>query len=151
MPPKFLSTTRGCGTSPFHVSTPPTSLDGCGFFNSIVVGLPFNSISDNSKRWLFYILVVILMWLCVEASRVYPCCYLDWKSNVFLFQDCLAILGNPLPLSMISLCVFVKCFSCIYSDDYVVLVLYSIDRYIALIYFHMLDQTCIPGINPTWP
>ena len=37
------------GTSPFHVSTPPTSLDGCVFFNSVAVALPFNSISDGSK------------------------------------------------------------------------------------------------------
>ena len=37
---------RGCGASPFIVCTPPTTLDGCGFFNSIVVRLPFNSISD---------------------------------------------------------------------------------------------------------
>ena len=29
---------------PIHVSSPPTSLDGCGFFNSVVVRLPFNSI-----------------------------------------------------------------------------------------------------------
>ena len=28
---------HGCGASPFRVRTPPTSLDGCGFFNSIVV------------------------------------------------------------------------------------------------------------------
>ena len=33
------------------VSTPPTSLDGCGFFGSIVVVFPFNSISDGSERW----------------------------------------------------------------------------------------------------
>ena len=59
---------------------PSTSLDGCGFFNSIVVRLPFNSISDGSECWLFYILVVILIWLCEEVSRVYLCHHLDWKS-----------------------------------------------------------------------
>ncbi|KAF6094767.1 hypothetical protein HJG60_011865 [Phyllostomus discolor] len=47
IPPKFLSTTHGLGTSPFHVSTPPTSLDGCGLFNSTVVRLPLNLISDG--------------------------------------------------------------------------------------------------------
>ena len=41
------------------------------FFNSIVVRLPFNSISDGSEWWLFSILVVILMWLCKKASHVY--------------------------------------------------------------------------------
>ena len=57
---------------PFHVCTPPTTLDRCGFFNSIVVRLPFTSISDGSEWWLFYILVVILMWLYEEASYVCP-------------------------------------------------------------------------------
>ena len=44
IPPKFLSTTCGCGTRLFHNSVPPTSLDGCGFFHSIVIRLPFNLI-----------------------------------------------------------------------------------------------------------
>ena len=70
-PPEFLPTTRGCGTSPFRIFAPlssmdgsPASLDGCGFFNSIVVRFPFNLISDGAEWWLFYSLVVILMWLC---------------------------------------------------------------------------------------
>ena len=63
IPLKFLWTTHGWGFSPFWDYAPPTSLDGCGFFNS-VVRLPFNSISDKSEKWLFYILIVILMWLC---------------------------------------------------------------------------------------
>ena len=49
MPPEFLSSMHGCGISLFHVSVPPTSLDGCGFFNSVVVRLPFNSISAGSE------------------------------------------------------------------------------------------------------
>ena len=39
IPPEFLSTICRCGTSVFHVSAPPTSLDGCDFFNSVVVRL----------------------------------------------------------------------------------------------------------------
>ena len=39
----------GFGTGLFRVCTPLTSLDGCGFFNSIVVRLPFSSISDVPK------------------------------------------------------------------------------------------------------
>ena len=35
----------GCGASPFCVHGPATSLDGCGFFNSVVVRLSLNSIS----------------------------------------------------------------------------------------------------------
>ena len=49
IPPEFLATTHGCGASPFHICAPPTSLHGCGFFNSVVVRLPFNSIFDDSK------------------------------------------------------------------------------------------------------
>ena len=37
---------HGCGTSWFRIYAPPTSLDGCGFFNSIAVRLPFTLISD---------------------------------------------------------------------------------------------------------
>ena len=39
--------------------------------NSIVVRLPFNLISDSPEGWLFYILVVILMWLCEEMIFTY--------------------------------------------------------------------------------
>ena len=49
IPPKFLSTIQGCGTSPFCISTPPISLDGCGCFNSVVIRLPFNLISDGAE------------------------------------------------------------------------------------------------------
>ena len=37
-------------TSWFHVCTSPTGLDGCGFFSSVVVRLPLDSISDGSER-----------------------------------------------------------------------------------------------------
>ena len=60
----------GCQASPYCACVPPTSLDGCGSFNSIVVRLPFNSISGVPEWWLFYVLVVILMWLCEEVSHV---------------------------------------------------------------------------------
>ena len=75
---------RGCGTSPFGILAPPTYLDGCGFFNSVLVRLPFNSISDIPERWLFYILVVMLMWLCEGASHVCLCHHLDWKPGDFV-------------------------------------------------------------------
>ena len=67
-PPDFYP--QGCGASPFHICTPSSSLDGYGFFNSIVVRLPCNLISDDPDWWLLYILVVILMWLCKEVSHV---------------------------------------------------------------------------------
>ena len=65
------------------IIAPPTSLDGCDFFNSVVVRLPFNSISDSSKWWLLHILVVNLMQLCEESSHAYLCHHLDWKSFFF--------------------------------------------------------------------
>ena len=68
--PEFLSTTSGCGTRPFHICAPPTDLDGYGFFNSVVVRLPFNSISDGSEWRLFYVLVLILMKRRVMSSYV---------------------------------------------------------------------------------
>ena len=53
------------------------------FFNCIVVRHSFNLIFHGSKWWLFYSLVVILMWLCKEASCVYLCCHLDDFTRVY--------------------------------------------------------------------
>ena len=58
--PYFYPLLMGVAPAAF-ASVPPTCLDGCGFFNSTVVRLPFNSISDGSEWWLFDILVVILI------------------------------------------------------------------------------------------
>ena len=68
------------------ISAPATSLDGCEFFNPVVVELPFYSILDGSEWWMFYILVVILMWLCEEALHVYLCNHLDWKFQKMHFN-----------------------------------------------------------------
>ena len=56
------------------------------FFNSIVVGFPFSSISDGSEWWLFYSLVVILIWLCEEASHVCLRHHLDWKFRMSFLE-----------------------------------------------------------------
>ena len=87
IPPEFLSTTHGCQASPFHICSPTTSLDGCRFFNSVAVRLPVNLISDGSE--LVYILVVILIGLCEEASHVCLCHLLDQKSHTFIFFNAL--------------------------------------------------------------
>ena len=79
IPAEFLSTIHGCGTSPFHICTPPTSLDRCGFFKSVVVRLLFNSIFDGCEWWLFYILVVILLQLYEEVSHVCLCYHPECK------------------------------------------------------------------------
>ena len=94
IPPEFLSTTCGCRTSLFCVSDPLTRLDGCDFFNFIVVRLPFNSISDVSEPWLFYILAVILMWLCDEVSHVYLCHPLPYQCFDNNFSHTLCIMSG---------------------------------------------------------
>ena len=86
IPPEFLSTTHGCGTSPFYSQPLLPCLDGCGFLNSVVIRLPFNSIFDGSVWWLFRILVMILLWLWEDVSHVYLCCNLDWKFNFGLLK-----------------------------------------------------------------
>ena len=63
----------------------PVWMDVGFFFNSIAVRLPFNLISDGSEWWLFYILIVILLWLCEDVSPIYLCLHLDKKSLMFCF------------------------------------------------------------------
>ena len=75
IPPKFSSTWMWGWSDPYPC--PFYQSGGCGFFNSVVVRFPFNSISDITEWWLFYILVVIVVWLWEEASHVYPCRHLD--------------------------------------------------------------------------
>ena len=79
----------------------PSYQSQCGFFfNSVVVGFLFSSVSDSSGWWLFYSLIVILMWLCKEAKCVYLCCHLDQKSlNEFdyvLFDNSIPDLYFPI-------------------------------------------------------
>ena len=69
----------GCRVSLFCIHASPSRLDECGFFNSIVVRLPLNLIIDVPERWLFYILVVILICLCKNVSHVCLHHHLDQK------------------------------------------------------------------------
>ena len=57
------------------------------FFNSIVVGLQFSSISGGSEEQLCCSLVVMLMWLCEEVSKVYLLFHLDWKCQEWLLMS----------------------------------------------------------------
>ena len=45
---------------------------------------------------------------------------------------------------------FVKCFFCIYWDDYVISISQVLMWCITLFDLQILDHPCIPGINPTW-
>ena len=61
------------------VSAPPTGLDECFFFISLVVGLPYSSIF--CQFWLFFVFKLLLsfLWLCEEAQCVYLCFHLGRK------------------------------------------------------------------------
>ena len=64
------------------VSVPPTGLDECFFFISLVVGLPYNSIF--CPFWLFYVFKLLsFFWLCEEAQCVSLCLHLGQKFPVF--------------------------------------------------------------------
>ena len=70
------------------VSTPPTSLDECFFFNSLVVGLPYSLIF--CQFWLFFLFCFLnsllsFFWLCEEAQCVYLHLHLSWKSVLLIF------------------------------------------------------------------
>ena len=95
------------------VSAPPTSLDECFFFKSLVVRLPYSAIFW--PLWLFFLfkLVVILL-LVVQGSKAYlPCLHLGYLSPswlevymliVLFFFFCLFVfvLGQPVILPFIS-------------------------------------------------
>ena len=52
------------------VSTSPTSLNECFFFNSLVVGLPYSSIFW--QFWLFFVFTfVVILLLIVQGGKVY--------------------------------------------------------------------------------
>ena len=75
-----------------RVSTPPTGLDECVFFNSLVVGLPYNLIF--CQFWLFFVFKLLLsfFWLCEEAQCVYLYFHLGWKSALIFITSILLIL-----------------------------------------------------------
>ena len=63
------------------VSAPSTVLDECVFFISLVVRLPYSSIS--CQFWLIFVFKLLLsfFWLCEEAQYVYLCLHLGHKSQ----------------------------------------------------------------------
>ena len=62
------------------ISAPPTGLDECFFFNSLVVELPYSLIF--CQFWLFLFLNLLsFFWLYEEAQCVYLCLHLGWKSR----------------------------------------------------------------------
>ena len=68
------------------VSAPPTGLDECVFFNSLVVGLPYSLIFR--QFWLVFVskLLLSFFWLCEKTQCVYLRLHLGQKSFFFNFE-----------------------------------------------------------------
>ena len=63
-------------------SAPPSSLDECFFFISLVVRLPHSSIF--CQFWLVFVFKLLsFFWLCKEPQCVYLCLHLGWKPYSF--------------------------------------------------------------------
>ena len=83
-----------CGASLFHVWAPPISLDGCGFFSSLVV-----KTSIQLNFWHSWVMVV-LHFSCNfdvivrRGGHVCLHCHLDWKLLTFTFTS---IIWGALP------------------------------------------------------
>ena len=83
LPPRSVRQLPPCCQSPpprLPVSAPPTGLDECFFFISLVVGLPYSSIF--CQFWLFFVFKLLLSFfrLCEEAQCVYLHLHLGQKS-----------------------------------------------------------------------
>ena len=74
-----------CESSPprLPVCAPPTSLDECFFFISLVVWLPYSLIFCQCWLVFFFKLLLSFLWLCVEVQCVYLRLHLG--RNSFLF------------------------------------------------------------------
>ena len=69
------------------VSTPPTGLGECFFFNSLVVRLPYIGFSVSSGCFLFLNLLLSFFCLCKEAQCVYLCLHLGQKPRVWIIKN----------------------------------------------------------------
>ena len=77
------------------VSAPPTSLDECFFFISLVVRLPYSL--SFCQFWLVFVFKLLLsfFWLCEEVPCVYLRLHLGQKHS-YLFEKVSSILYNSL-------------------------------------------------------
>ena len=67
------------------ISAPPTSLNEC-FFNSLVVGLPYNLIFWQFWSFLFLNLWLSFFWLCEEAKCIHLHLHLGQKSPILKLE-----------------------------------------------------------------
>ena len=85
-----------------RLSAPPSGLDECFFFISLVVRLPYSSIFG--QFWWFFVFKLLLsfFWLCEEAQCIYLHLHLGWKSpriGVFFFFGMIYIIYSKIDLS----------------------------------------------------
>ena len=81
------STCRESSVPWLPVSTPPTSLDECFFFISLVVRPPCSWIF--CQFWLFFVFKLLLsfFWLCKETQCVYLCLHVGRNSRNCIFYQ----------------------------------------------------------------
>ena len=96
-PPRWVLQTPPCRESclpRLPISTPPTGLDECFFFISLVVILPYSLIFY--QFWLFFVFKLLssFFWLCKEAKCVYLRLHLDWKPSIGIFAGINVICGT---------------------------------------------------------
>ena len=94
LPPRWVHQLPPCRESSprrLPISAPPTGLDECFFFISLVVRLPYSSIF--CQFWLFLVFKMLLyfFWLCEEAQCVYLCLHLGQKPLLLILRFSLCI------------------------------------------------------------
>ena len=81
-PPVIAS--PGVISAQLPVSSPPTSLDECVFFNSLVVGLPYSLMFCQFWLCCVFTLLLSFFWWCEEAQCVYLRLHLGQKPKTLL-------------------------------------------------------------------
>ena len=82
LPTLILQLWPFCESSPpwLSNSTPPTGLDECLYFNSLVSDILTVQFSGSAGCFLFFILLLPFFWLCEEVQHVYLCLHLGRMS-----------------------------------------------------------------------
>ena len=90
------------------ISTPPTGLDECVFFNSLVVRLPHSLIFW--QFWLFFVFKLLLsfFWLCKEAYIVCLPMPPSWPEVLSFPFDWKLFLVSPFQVTLV-FCFFFSC------------------------------------------
>ena len=71
---------------PLPISAPPTGLDECSFFSSLVVGLLWSSTFCQFSLFSVFKLLLSFFWLCEEAQCVSLCLHLGFSPSHLGFR-----------------------------------------------------------------